>query len=78
MALEDLERDGMLKPRDQWGTTELHTRVARIPLVVVALLAIGGCVVMYVGDGDLLTWIGLVAFLVALGAFTWLSWRGIR
>jgi hypothetical protein len=78
MALEDLERDGMLKPRDQWGTSDLHTRVPRIPLLIIAVLAIGGCVVMYVGDGRLLTWLGLLAFLIGLVGFTWISWRGIR
>lgn len=78
MALEDLERDGMLLPRDEWGTRDLHTRVSRLPVIAIGVVAIGACVLMYVGDGNLLTWIGLGAFLAMLIAFTWISLRGIR
>lgn len=78
MALEDLERDGMLLPRDQWGKKELHSRVPRAPLAVVGIVGFTGCALMYAGAGNTLTWIGLLAFLAALGAFTWISVRGIR
>jgi hypothetical protein len=77
MSLEDMEQDGILLPRDQWGTRELRTRVGRWPMVVIAILAVVAAVLMYLGNGNVVTWIGAGLFLVSLAGFTWVSLRGI-
>jgi hypothetical protein len=78
MSLDDLERAGILLPREEWGTHDIHTNVAKIPLLVLGAFAPVCAVLMYVGNGAWLTWAGLGVFFVLMAAFTWLSLRGIR
>lgn len=78
MSLEDLEKAGILLPREEWGTHDVHTRVARLPLLLLGALVPVSAALMYAGDGELLTWIGVGLFFVQLVVFTWLSLRGIR
>lgn len=42
-------------------------------LLIIGILTIIASLLMYFGDGDALTWVGAVAYLVLLLAFTWLS-----
>jgi len=78
MSLEDLEQAGILLPREAWGTHDIHTHVARVPLLVLGTLAPVSVALMYVGNGEWLTWAGLGVFFALMAAFTWLSLRGIR
>lgn len=78
MSLEDLERAGLLLPQEQWGTQDIHTKVAKIPLIILGVLVLTASGLMFGGNGGWVTWIGLGLFFVVLAAFTWLSLRGIR
>ena len=71
-----LEKEGILAPKGEQQTADLHTRVNKIPLLLCGILAIGSCVLMILGAGHLLTWIGMVAFFVGLGWFTQISIKG--
>ncbi|MBN1341762.1 MAG: hypothetical protein JXQ73_03740 [Phycisphaerae bacterium] len=78
MSLEDLEQAGILLPRKEWGTRDIHTEVAKTPLVVLGSLVPVSATLMYVGNGNWVTWIGLGLFFAQMVAFTWLSLRGIQ
>lgn len=78
MGLEDLRKAGVLLPKEEWGKRDLSTDVKKLPLLVLAALVPASAVLMYVGNGKGLTWIGLALFFVFLGGFTFLSLRGIR
>jgi hypothetical protein len=78
MPLEELEKAGILLPREEWGKHDLETRVRKAPLLVTGALVPISAVLMYAGDGKLLTWIGLALFFGFLGSFTFLSLKGIR
>lgn len=78
MSLEDLERAGILLPREEWGTHDIRTHVAKAPLLVLGTLTPVSVALMYVGNGEWLTWAGLGVFFVLMTAFTWLSLRGVR
>lgn len=71
-----LEEEGILAPKGEQQTADLHTRVNKIPLLLCGTLAIGSCVLMLAGGGHLLTWIGMIAFFVGLGWFTRISIKG--
>lgn len=77
MTLEDLEAAGVLLPREEWGERSLMTTTNKPVLVALGALAVAACVLMYVGDGSLWTWIGAGAFLGILILFTWLSMRAV-
>lgn len=77
MSLEQLEEDGLLRPREQWGRGHARSNVAKIPLLAVAIAAVASAGLMYFGNGGRVTWIGLGLFFLALAAFTAVSLRGI-
>jgi peptidoglycan/LPS O-acetylase OafA/YrhL len=70
MSMEDLRQQGVLLPEDEWGKHKLKTTVPQRTLAVLLLAAVAGLVAAYLGDGDLLTWIGMAAFLVLLFVVT--------
>lgn len=78
MTLESLEQDGILLPRDEWGTKDLHTTVNKPRLIALGVAAVVACGLMLWGDGNVWTWLGLVVFLADLFAFTAMSMRAIR
>jgi hypothetical protein len=78
MPLEHLERDGILRPREEWGGRRPESNVARVPLLAAALLVPVAAALMFLGDGGVLTWVGLALYFVFLVAFTVISLRGIR
>lgn len=78
MSLEDLEKAGILLPREDWGSHDIHTRVRKGPLLVVSVMTPVALGMMYVGNGARTTWLGLVLFLGLLGAFTFVTLRGVR
>jgi hypothetical protein len=77
MSLEDLERAGLLLPREEWGHPPDERRV-RLALLPIGLGAICSGWLMYTGDGGGLTWAGLGLFLATLAAFMLVSLRSIR
>ncbi|MDQ7034436.1 MAG: hypothetical protein Q9P01_06250 [Anaerolineae bacterium] len=42
-------------------------------LLIIAILTVVASLLMYFGDGNALTWLGAVGYLVLLLAFTWIS-----
>ena len=78
MTLEDLEKAGILLPEEEWGQRSLETTVNQPAVIAVGAVAVVAAVLMYVGGGGTLTWVGTVAFLVDLAAFTWVSWRAVE
>lgn len=73
MALEDLEQAGVTLPRDQWGKREVRSAINKPLFLASAVFAVASAVLMYFGDGRLLTWLGAVVFIVALFAATALA-----
>jgi len=73
VTVEDMERKGLLLPRDQWQDEVPDTNVAHVPLMAVFASFLTSGVLMYEGNGKSLTWIGLALFLAALAGFTLLS-----
>ncbi len=49
-----------------------------MPLAITGGLAIAAGILMYLGDGKLLTWVGSGLFLLALAGFTFFSLRAVR
>ncbi len=77
MSLSDLEKMKLLRPREEWSGRSERSLVQPLAAAGVALLGVMGCILMIVGDGGRMTWVGLLMFTVALGAFTWINLRGI-
>ncbi|MGM0491592.1 MAG: hypothetical protein ACQER1_01500 [Armatimonadota bacterium] len=78
MSLKDLEEHGILLPKEEWGVHDLHTSVNEAELV--ACLLFGGVTLtlMYIGDGEALTFVGTVLFIIFLGWITHVSVKGIE
>ena len=77
MSLRDLDRAGMLLPREQWGKHDLHTTVNRLSLIGALLLGVVSIVLMYAGDGRGMTMLGMVLFLTFMAWITWISVRAV-
>ena len=73
---QELEKEGMLTPRGEQATKNLHTHVNKTSLLVCAFLAVISVVSMYLGNGGLITWIGTGLFLFTLVWFTRISVKG--
>lgn len=73
MSLEELEEEGLLRPRDEWGQEDPHSHVSRSGLILSWIIGIIACAMMYLGGGEAITWIGLGVFFVFLVLFTYLS-----
>ena len=77
MSLSDLQKMKLLRPESEWSGAPARSEVQSILAFLTGMLGIAGCVLMIVGDGHLLTWIGLAMFAMALGSFTWVNLKGI-
>ncbi len=75
---KELEKEGMLAPRGEQATLDLHTRVNKTELILSGLIAVVSSALMYVGDGNFLTWIGMGGFLIGLFWFTIISVKGAK
>jgi fatty acid desaturase len=73
MSLEDLERVGVTLPRDQWGKRDVRSAVNKPLFLASVLLAVVAAVLMYFGNGQLLTWLGAILFIAALFGATALA-----
>jgi len=78
MSEKDLSNAGVLLPEEEQGKMDLHTTVNKTELLLVGGLGIGACLLMYIGSGDWLTWVGVGAFFVFLVLFYLISIRGIN
>ncbi len=77
MALDELEEAGVLLPEEEWGEHGLETTVRQGPMLIASLVAVAAWIAAYVGGGGSLTWIGIVAFLVAFFAVIWMCDRAV-
>ncbi|MFB6285547.1 MAG: amino acid permease [Candidatus Bipolaricaulia bacterium] len=75
-ALEALEAHGLLQGD---GATPIppRTPAQRVGLLVMAVAAVASAVLMVVGYGRALTWVGAGGFILTLWAFTWRAVRTI-
>lgn len=65
MSIEDLEKHGILLPKEEWGTHNLSTTTAEIPLLIAFLVGVVGTVLTFWGGGDTWTWVGICTFFAA-------------
>ncbi|MCH2134201.1 MAG: hypothetical protein MK116_10665 [Phycisphaerales bacterium] len=77
MSLSDLKKMQLLRPEEEWSGSPQRSDVQPLLAMITAAIGILGCILMIVGDGRSLTWIGLLLFSVALGTFTWVNLRGV-
>jgi len=70
-----LQELGILRPATERYSGPLKTAVNKGRLLVVGILAIVAILLIYLGSGELWTWIGSASFLVLLFIFTWISIR---
>jgi amino acid transporter len=70
-----LQEQGILRPVSERHTGALHTAVNKTRLSIAAVLGIAAVAAIYLGGGQLWTWIGSAVFIVALFWFTWISIR---
>jgi len=73
MSKEDLENMGVLLPEEQWGKHALTTTVNKPLLIAIGVMTMISVVLMYWGNGNFLTWLGVALFLTMLSGFTLLS-----
>ena len=78
MSLKDLQEAGVLLPKEEWGVHDLHTSVNKPRLLASLALGLVSVVMMYLGDGNSLTFIGGVLFLVFMAWITHISIRAIH
>ena len=75
MSLRDLEKMGLIRPKEQWGQPHAIRRVPPIAVGIVAAMAVASVVTMILADGGVLTWVAIGTFLIALLIFTALNVR---
>ena len=78
MSLSDLKKMKLLRPEEEWTGAPQRSTVQVVYAAIAGAVGIAGCVLMTVGNGQVLTWIGLLMFAVALGTFTWVNLRGVQ
>jgi len=78
MGLEDLQEQGVLLPKEEWGKHSLKPTVAKWWLLAVFAAGVASLVASYLGDGGPLTWIGVGVFLVVLYTATILCDRAVE
>lgn len=66
----ELMDHGVLLPPEQAKPRERVTAINRPALLLTGVLAVGSVVAMYAGQGETLTWVGAVSFMLALWLFT--------
>ena len=78
MSLKDLQRTGVLLPKEEWGAHDLHTSVNKPMLVASLLLGVASVAMMYLGGGPALTFVGGGRFLVFMGWITHISLKAVE
>jgi nucleotide-binding universal stress UspA family protein len=70
-----LQEQGILRPAHERHVGQLETGVNKLRLLAAGGLALVAATLMYVGDGEILTWIGAAFFILLIIWFTWISVR---
>jgi len=78
LSLRDLERAGLILPKEQWGRHDMQSKVNRASLAAAWIMAGVSAVLMYAGNGLALTWVGLAGMLAFMAWFTYLSIQAIN
>ena len=78
MSLDELERAGLLLPKEEWGKGDQHSKVNRASLTGSWVIAGVSAILMYAGNGHVLTWVGLAGMLVFIAWFTYLSIHAVN
>jgi len=78
MSMEDLKEQGVLLPEEEWGAHNLKTTSPQLADALLFIIAIIGCVMVYYGDGNKWTWIGIVIFFLAFFSIIWLNDRAVK
>ncbi len=78
MSKEDLENMGVLLPEEEWGKHPLITTVNKPLLITIGVMTVISAVLMYWGNGNFLTWLGVALFLTMLLGFTLISIRAVE
>ena len=69
MSASALQKLGLLREESDWDTRHTRSFVPLLTWVIMAAMAIGGCVMLVLGDGGTVTWIGLGIFSIAMVGF---------
>jgi len=78
MSYEDLKERNIFLPEEHWDELDLSSSVNQ-PLLFSSLAAgVTACVLMAIGGGQTLTWIGGGLFIIFLVSFTFISINGIN
>ena len=78
MSLKDLQDHGILLPKEEWGVHDLHTSVNEVELVLCFLFGAASLGMMYFGAGEMITFVGMVLFIIFLGWITHVSVKAIE
>lgn len=77
MSYNDLKEHNIFLPEEHWNELDLSSSVNQPLLLLTMIIGITACVLMVIGAGQSLTWIGAGLFVGFLYAFTWVSNAGI-
>lgn len=77
MSYEDLKEHNIFLPEEHWDELDLSSSVNQPMLLITILTGIAGCVLMVIGGGSSLSWIGAGLFVIFLYTFTFVSNAGI-
>ena len=75
MSLEDLERAGVMLPRNEWGKREVRSAVNKKLFLAATAISAAAFLLMYYGNGRAITWLGSLLFFIALFDVTWIALR---
>ena len=78
MSLKNLQDAGVLLPKEEWGVHDLHTSVSKPRLLASLALGLASVVMMYLGNGSGLTFVGAALFLAFMVWITHISLRAIN
>lgn len=73
-----LEEQGYIVDSAAKPASGLRSSVNQPLMLGIGILTAAAAVLMLAGDGGTLTWVGAIAYFVALLAFTWASFRAVR
>jgi len=78
MSYDDLKQHNIFLPQKHWDELDLSSSVNQPLLLLTMLIGIAACVLMVIGEGHGLTWMGGGLFIIFLISFTIVSVTGIE
>lgn len=78
LSLKDLRQLGVLLPREEWGEHEMSTTVNKSAMAAIMLIGVIALLLMYFGNGKVLTFVGVGVFLVFMWQITRISLTAIE